>query len=45
MKNNGLGAILSAGRDFDVIEGIERLDPMDWLAAETEATESEDDNP
>ena len=45
MKNNGLGAILSADRDFDVIEGIDRLDPIDWLAAETEATESEDDNP
>ena len=45
MKNNSLGAILSADRDFDVIEGIDRLDPIDWLAAETETTGSEDDNP
>ena len=45
MKNNGLDAILSADRDFDAIEGIERLDPMDWLATEIEAEGGEDDSP
>ena len=45
MKNNGLDAILSADRDFDAIEGIERLDPMDWLATEIEAEGVEEDSP
>ena len=45
MKNNGLDVILSADRDFDAIEGIERLDPMDWLATEIEAEGGEDDSP
>ena len=45
IKNNGLDAILSADRDFDAIEEIERLDPMDWLATEIEAEGSEDDSP
>lgn len=44
MKNNGLGAILSADRDFDAIEGIKRLDPMDWLATETEAERGDSDS-
>ena len=35
----------SADRDFDAIEGIERLDPMDWLATEIEAEGVEDDSP
>ncbi len=43
MKNNGLAQILSADRDFDAIEGIERLDPIDWLEASIAAQKDEDD--